>query len=932
MALLMAVSASAQYDMSTPLPMDPDLRIGKLPNGFTYFIQHNEEPKDRADFYIIYKVGALQEDENQNGLAHFLEHMAFNGTRNFPGGNSSSTSIVKTLERHGVAFGRNINAYTSLDRTVYYLNDVSTTDSALIDTCLLVLHDWAHYVTLDGEEIDNERGVISEEWRTRNNSGARMRKQWMPAVFGDTRYSTHDVIGSYEIINNFRYDELRAFYYQWYRTDMQAVAIVGDVDVADMEKRIVSMFSSIPAVENPTPKEVIVLPENSEPIYALATDPEQATTDIEVLMTRAKQENRTVGGQRIKMVKDIYNLLLRQRIEEIVSNGDPDLVAGGGNLRDLIEGYEAYTISSTAQEGKDLAAFRKIYTEVVRAERFGFLESELRRVKLELASGMENQYKQKGKTKNSTIAGRIVQVFAYDKVQMNMDYFYSLFNYLLADITLEDINKLAATLPFDENVKVVIMARQEDGRKYPAMDDILGIMAEVDADKAIAPYVDKAVDTGLVDKVLAGSRIVKEKNLPVFGARMWTLANGAKVVYAKADYDKDAVTLTSNSYGGASLCPVEDLIDLTCVSQSAVYCGAGKLSAADLRKAIAGKKIDVTMNVKDWTESMNGKSTTADFEDMMQLAYLRFAEPRFDSLSFYSGIDKLTSLLKMLNSSPDMIVADSLSKISTGYHPRSISLTPEAVRTVDFQNVERLYRERFADVSDFTFFIVGDIDEAAAKAAACKYIGSMPSAGHREKFVDHKEYMPKGRTERKVVIPFQTPKASVNLVYNAFMKLDGKTRLEMSILREVLNMRFVTNIREKEGGTYGVKCQVNGNRLPKSRLKLSLQFDTEISKAEFLKGLVLAEIDNLCADGITDEEFENVRKNMLKVREQSKNNNSWVEKNLTDYVLYGEDNANPRNYEEILEKLKPSDVQKFARKYFGKADVVDVIFANEFAE
>ncbi|MCQ2178774.1 MAG: insulinase family protein [Bacteroidales bacterium] len=929
-AVLLGVQAYAQYDMNSPMPMDPDLKIGKLDNGLTYFIQHNEEPKDRADFYIIYKVGALQENENQNGLAHFLEHMAFNGSKNFPGGNSSSTSIVKTLERHGVAFGRNINAYTSLDRTVYYLNDVATGDSALIDTCLLVLHDWCHYLSLEAEEIDSERGVISEEWRTRNNSGSRMRKQWMPTIFGDTRYSTHDVIGSYDIINNFKYDELRDFYYQWYRTDMQAVAVVGDVDVADIEKRITAMFSSIPAVENPTPKEEIRLPENSEPGYVLATDPEQSSTEVEVIMTRPMVLEKTVGGQRYRILRDFYNTLLKQRIDEIVSNGDPDIVSGSGSLKEFIPGYEAYSISSTGYEGKEFPAFEKIYTEVVRAKRFGFTESELKRFKLDLISSLDAQYKKKDKVKNSTIADRIVQIFAYDKVHTNIEYFYPLMKDLVNGITLSDVNELAASLPYDMNVNIVIMAKAEEGRTYPGKDDILGIMAKVDADKSIKAYVDKVVGTGLVDKELAGGRIVKEKALPVFGAKQWTLSNGSTVVYAKADYDKNTVSLSSNSWGGASLYPAEELINVSCVSQAAASCGAGNYSAIDLKKVLAGKKADVSLNIKDESESISGTSTTEDFEAMMQLAYLRFAEPRFDSLCFYSGIDKMASILDMLNASPDMAVSDSLAKIRSGNNPRTISLNSKTIRQARLENVERIYRERFADASDFTFFIIGDVEEDVARAAAEKYIGSLPAAGHKEKFVDNHEDMVKGHTMRNVVIPFKTPKASVNLLYSGRHKLDRKTRQEMSVLRDVLNMRFVINVREKEGGTYGVKSQMSGKRLPKNTINYMIQFDTEIAKAAHLRELVLEEIENICTDGITEEELDNVRKNLLKNREQSKSNNGWVEQHVRDYVIYGENYSDPSNYEEVLKKLKPSDVQKFARKYFKSADMVDVIFANEF--
>lgn len=931
-ALFSGMLAFAQFDPDMPLPMNPDLRIGKLENGLTYYIQHNEEPKERADFYIIYKVGALQENDNQNGLAHFLEHMAFNGTKNFPGGNSESSSIVKTLERHGVAFGRNINAYTSLDRTVYYMNDVNVNDKPLVDTCLLVLHDWAHYVTLDGQEIDNERGVISEEWRTRNNSAARMRKQWFPVIFGDTPYTTHDVIGSYEIINNFKYDELRDFYYQWYRTDMQAVAVVGDINVDEIEAKIKAMFSHIPAVENPTPKAKISLPTNEEPLYALATDPEQANTEVEIIMTHDRTIPQTVGGQRTKTIQNLYSVMLKQRLADIVTNGDPALSSGSAGISEFIPGTEAYSISSTAKNGKDLEGFQRVYTEVVRAQRFGFTEGELKRVKLDVLSGLENQYKQKDKTKNSTIAGQIVSVFAYDKVVMNMDFNYQLVHYILDSISLKDINDFAATVPDFKNVRVVVMAKEDPQAHYPTKEEVLGVVAKVNADKSITALEDKEFGSFLMDREVAPGRIVKEKALPVFGAKEWKLSNGAKVVYAKADHNKDAVSLSSNSYGGSSLYPVSELIDVFAVSATPSYCGSGKFSATDLKKVLAGKKVDVGVSVKGETESISGTSTTKDFETMMQLAYLRMAEPRFDSTGFYSGIANLKNLLKMFASRPETVVGDSLGKILTNYHPRTLSLTPESLDEVDLAVVEKIYRERFGNASDFTFFIVGDVDEDVVKPAVEKYIASLPATGKKDRFIDHKEYMPKGRTVRRVVIPFKTPKANVNLVYSQFAKIDSKVMLQMSVLREVMNMRFITNIREKEGGTYGVKVQFSGKRLPKKNITCNISFDTDITKANRLHDLVLVEIDNICKEGMTEAELDNIRKNLLKNREQAKTNNQWVEKNLRDYVLYGEDNANPKNYEDILNALTTEDIRKFAVQFFGKADVVDVIFANEFAE
>lgn len=927
--LAISLSSWAQYDLNMTMPMDPRLKMGRLPNGLTYFIQHNEEPKDRADFYIIYNVGALQEEENQNGLAHFLEHMAFNGSLNFPGGNSERTSIVKTLERHGVAFGRNINAYTSTDRTVYYLNDVATGDSALIDTCLLVLHDWAHYLSLEEDEIDNERGVISEEWRTRNNSASRMRKQWYPMMFGDSKLTTHDVIGSYEIINNFKYDELRDFYYKWYRTDQQAIAVVGDIDVQDIEKRIVGMFSGIPAVENPTPKEKLVFPVYDEPAYALATDKEQKGNSIEVLSVLEKTDDKTIGGKRTQVLRAFYGQAMSNRLNDMVSDGDPDLIGGGSRFSDFLPGYEIFNISCSPLPGHDLKAFEKVYTEVIRAKRYGFTQDEFNRIRLDLMSALDNAYKQKDKTQNKTISGNIVTHFTQGKVLVSMDDLYPIMRFILDSITLEDVNALASQTPVLRNVRIVVMAKDEEGYAYPGREDLLSIMSKVDADAGIKPLVEKKTSGTLVGDIVPG-RIVRESKLPFFNAKKWTLSNGATVVFARADYDKDVVSLTASSQGGASVLPVEMLIPGSCVSQAAMTCGVGRFSASELKKALAGKQASVSLNVKENCETVTGSSTIKDFETMMQIAYLRFAEPRFDSVQFYGGLDKVVSLLRMMEGTPETVSGDSLSTILANNSKRFVSIKADKLLSVKLSDVETVYRDRFGSAGDFTFFIVGDIEEDTAREMSAKYIGAIPSDSRKEKCVNHHESLPKGHLAKEIVIPYTTPKASVNLVYKAVTKVDPKSRIKMSILKSVLDLRFTSNIREKEGGTYGVRASMAPQRLPENALTYKIQFDTQIEKAEHLRDLVLAEIESVCTDGITETELENVRKNLLKNREQAKAKNAFIINGLTEYVLYGEDNISEKGYEDILGSIKPRDIRKFAASYFRKADLVDVIFANEF--
>ncbi|MBQ0123856.1 MAG: insulinase family protein [Bacteroidales bacterium] len=920
---------SAQTDLSKQLPVNPDIKIGKLQNGLTYYILHNEEPKDRADFYIIYSVGSLQETDAQNGLAHFLEHMAFNGTKNFPGGNSDATSIVKTLERHALAFGRNINAYTTYDRTVYHLDAVPTTDEKLIDTCLLVLHDWAHYVSLESEEIDNERGVISEEWRTRQNSDSRIRKQWFPLIFGDTKYSTHDVIGSYDIINNFTYDELRQFYYDWYRTDQQAVAVVGDVDVAQIEKKIQEVFSSIPAVENPKQKEDIVLPVNDKPLYVLATDKEETKTTIQIMMLDEYKKDETIGGLRAQLADKLYNSMLGQRIGEKLTKGEAIMAGGGASRATLINGYNAYNIMVLPKDGLDCKGLELVYTEAVRAQRHGFLQSELDRAKVAMNNDLDSQFKQKDKIANSKLINEIVNHFVYGNVPVKFEELYSIKKALISEITLDEINKLASGYPTFRNEKMILTGPSE-GWNAPTQEQIQAVFDKVDADKTIAPYVEEEIISQLIDHEIASGSVVKEKQLPVFGAKQWTLSNGAKVVYAKADYDKDLINLSSNSYGGKSLYSDDEVKAVELAATLGPSLGLGKYPADKLDKFLHGKKVKSSATITSYAESVIGESNREEFETLMQMTHLRFVEPKFDKETFLNLRERFAMLIQMLNSGPSAQMTDSLTAIVSNYNKRAESIKPADIKAADLALVEKYYRERICDASDFTFFIVGDIEEDVARKMAEKYIGSIPSEYRNEKWKNDHIYLPKGHTVKSVEIPFQNPKANVVVVFNNTIKVNPENTLLSKVLASILRTRYIANIREKEGGTYSISAKSELDDIPENSGTFLITFETAVDKAEHLKSLVLAELDNLIENGVTQDEIDNVVKNMLKEHNQIKAKNAFVMSTVKDYVLKGIDNSDPKNYEDILAGITSSDIQNIAKKYFRKkADCVEIIFTTE---
>ena len=907
-----------------PVPVDPAIRTGKLDNGMTYYIRKNNEPENRASFYIIQNVGALLENDNQNGLAHFLEHMAFNGTEHFP---VKERGIISTLEKHGVAFGRNINAYTAFNETVYNLSDIPVDHPGLVDTCLLVLHDWSNYLLLTEEEIDAERGVITEEWRTRRTAQFRMTWQFLPILLQGSKYAERDIIGDLDIIQNFDYNTLREFYHNWYRTDLQAIAAVGNFDPDIMEEKIIDLFSGIPAVTNAKERPFFEVPEHNEMLYVLATDREasQHSVDLYIKHRAIDPDKKDEDYLREQYIRTLFNSMMYERINELLQKGIPPFITGSVRYSGFVRGYDVYSIGASFGESEGEKAYRAIYTETERVRRHGFTEGELKRAKSEMLSDWENYYKEKDKIDNDSWAGSIQQHFLVNEPLSSVDYEYKKVKQMVPDITLEEVSSRAGEWMTDKNRVLYVHGPEGDNIEYLTREKAVEIMQSVD-ESDVKPYDDTGSAGSLINNILTGSKILETKNIDDFDAVEWTLSNGARVIYRKADHEKDNVSLTAYSFGGASLIDDDFIPEASLLSTLALTYGAGEFNNIELQKMLSGKKVSLTVSLAEVTENISGASTPSDFETLMQLLYLRFEKPRFDREAHDAITMRFKTMLETMNNNPQKIMQDSLTLIMSDYHPRARILDEQYIEDIEFEKVKELYLERFSDADDYTFFIVGNISEDTARIMAEKYIGSLSVLPGNDEWIDRGIRHPEGKVEKVIEMPMTVPKATIVISFSQDMEYNAYNKQAARVLSGILDIIFTEKIREEEGGTYGVSAGISLQQFPVHKANATISFDCDPERASDLKSIVYREIKVLMENGPEKVYLDKSVNNILKNREEAKQHNTYWLTSLYTYYLSGINYHDPANYEDILIGFTVEDIRKAANSFFKDADLVDIVF------
>jgi zinc protease len=921
--LLIYSNIFAQADMNKSAPADPDIRIGKLNNGLTYFIRKNKEPEKRASFYIIQNVGAVLENNDQNGLAHFLEHMALNGTTHFPG-----KGIISSLEKHGVAFGSNINAYTGFDETVYNLSDVPVDPPGLVDSCLLILNDWSHYITLSDKEIDLERGVIAEEWRTRKDASRRMIFEVIPVILKGSIYAERDIIGSLDVIKNFSYSTLRDYYHKWYRPDLQAIAIVGDINVDEVEGRIKTLFSSIPSAKNPSPRLEAQVPFHKETNFVLVQDKEAPQTSVSVI---ALHKAVSPAAKNLKYIREnhlvsLMNSMINTRINDLLQKPNPPFVTGSVSFGGYYaRGYDAFSISASARKNEEGLALEAIYSEAERARRFGFNNSELSRAKATFLSSVENRYKQKDKIDNDSYVQGIQDYFLSGEPLTSIDFDFDFLKQVIEGIKAEEISAKFKEVMIDENRTVVVQGLEGIDVKHLTEKEALDIISKV-KNAQLTPYEEKVLGSSLINEDLKGSVIVKTVKLPQFDAEEWTLGNNIKVIYRKADYEKDNILLSAFSFGGISKLEDNQVLSANFLPSILPMYGAGEYDNITLSKMLAGKKASITVSLSEIAETISGTSTPKDFETMMQLLYLRMAHPRFDQVAHESIIGRYGAFIGNMEKDPNKIKSDSISLIATGYSPRTPILTKESIGKITLEDIRKIYTDRYNGADEFTFFLVGNIDREAVIPMVEKYIGSLPVAGRNETWIDRKVKQPEGKITKEITMPLKVPKASIFLAFANDMEYNPGNYLGLEVIQGILDIVFTEKVREDEGGTYGVSVSLSAQKRPESIGEGVITFDCDPARATALKAIIYRELDILMKEGPSQVNLDKAVSNILKTREESKMHNAYWSSVISKYYSNGINTNDPANYENVLKAFTIKDIKKISGKMFKKADQVDLIF------
>ena len=918
----MALAQNPEQAMAA-LPNDPAVRVGHLENGLTYYIRHNELPAQRAEFYLATNVGAIQETPDQDGLAHFLEHMCFNGTAHFP-----DKGILDYLRSIGAEFGANINASTGFEETQYMLNNIPVARESVVDTCLMILCDYAHFVNNDPVEIDKERGVIIEERRQRRNAQWRTMERALPYYFKGTKMERCTLIGLQESLETFKPESLHNFYETWYHPDMQAVIVVGDVDVDRTEAKIREIFSVIPKCENPQPKEHLSLPDHAEPYVGVLTDPETTTPSIEMIWhSEATPEalNATMVGQMEDILKTLVDLVMSERFADIVSNPDSPFLGGSFGFSSLIyEDIDAVVGQIGLKEDNILGGLKAFYTELERMKRFGFGEDEVNRAKTQIVTAMENAVKKADSRRNSEFISPLISNFFDNEPFMEPKAELELVNQILAQINAQVLSMVAAGIMTDENFVMVYSGPEKEGIATPTEEQLLAAIAEVKASE-IAPLESEEIASEFLNSsLLKGAKSKKAKNT-LYGAKEWMLSNGVKVVFLQTDYKKDQILFDFYKDGGSSLVPDADIasFDSNIVALFKRNSGVAGFSGTQLSKMLTGKTVSLNPYFNTLDHGIEGQANQKDLETALQLLYLLYTDPRFDQDEYDNGINQLKAILPNLMGQPNYKLDQEFNKVLYNDSPRHQTISLETVEAANLETLEKYYRMLFNDAAGSTFVVVGDVDIDTIKPLVEKYIGSIPKGKKALKWVDNGDRMPRGRIEDIINVDMQTPMSTVEQVYSAYLPYTAERKAALDAIAYVLDVRYTNTLREDEGGTYGASAVASFSRRPEERVRINVEFAAKPSLCDKLRGLAIEGILNLAANGPTDEEVNQAVQNLKKKLPERRQNNSYWQSALESYLRYGRDID--ADNEAAINGLTKEKMQSVLQEVLAQDNFIEVV-------
>jgi len=924
--LCAAMSVSAQ-DAPEKLPMDPEVRYGKLDNGLTYYIRHNEQPKQRCEFHIAQAVGAILEEDHQNGLAHFLEHMAFNGTQHFPG-----KGIINYFESVGVNFGGNINAYTSIDETVYRLSDVPTYRAGIVDSALLVMHDWSCGLLLLDEEIDAERGVILEEWRTGRTARRRIWKQMNALMYPGTQYAKRDVIGDTAVINNFEYQALRDYYHKWYGPDNQAIIVVGDIDVDSIEAKIKALWADVPRRANYGERPIYTVNHNDKPLVAIVTDKEAEGSRI-TLEYKFDQLPELLQGTAqeymLNVVRELACDMMNNRFSELALDPNASFTGAGCHYGETAKKMDAFEVVYIPKEGRETEALNDLLFQLEKMHRYGFTNAELERVKTEKLNGMEKYYNERNTRRNITLARECIRHFEDGESMPGAEWEWEFIQAVLPVISQETVNNVAKAL-VHANPTVAISGPEKEGVNIPSEEAILATLGGL-ADLAIEAPQEEVIDNELVKKAPRKGKIKHINRNAELGITEWTLSNGIKVVFKPTEFKADEILMRGFSKGGLSQVKTEDLPSAQMATYIIEMAGIGRFNATELEKALTGKTVSVSPEINDNTEFIGGSSSVKDFETMLQLSYLYFTAPRRDEKAYNTFMGILRNQLANRDKNPKTTFSDSIQMMNTNHSPRTVLVNKEIMDKIDLDKALNVYKARFANPADFTFVFVGNIhpEDPKVQEMVCLWLGGLKTKKNsHEEVVDQHIRVTPGMQKNYFSRQMETTTASNRIQYTSYdIPYTMANDLNMEIIGRILGTRYLESIREREGGSYGVGTYGYLNILPTPRAGLIMQFDTDPKKQERLMQIIHEEVQTIIENGPLATDLQKEKESMLKDFQEDLEKNTFWRQTLYMYYMYGTNEV--RDYKAAVEAITAETVQATLKKLVSAGNVYEVVMFPE---
>lgn len=924
----MSMAMNVRAQLPAPLPIDTAVRVGKLENGLTYFIRKNKLPEGRAHFYISQKVGSMQEEESQRGLAHFLEHIAFNGTKNYPG-----KGIINYLESLGAKFGHNINAYTGFDETVYTLMDIPVSRQSTVDSCILILHDWSNSISLEDKEIDAERGVIQEEWRQRDGGDFRVMERTIFNAFPNNKYGVRMPIGLMDVVRNFKYQELRDYYKKWYRPDLQGIIIVGDIDPDKVESTIKRLFADVPKPVNAAERVYVPVEDNKGVLASVATDKEATRTILTVSFkhdTMPAEVRATQIGLLTDYLYGLISSMIGERFTDITNKPNAPFlaaVAGFGDFQQLARTKSALEFRAVADEGKYQSALKALVAEIERLSQYGFNKSEYERAKKNYLASLKKSYSERDKRKNATLAEEYSQYFLRGGYIPGIEAEYSLINSMADNIPVEAVNQAIKQVITTDNIFVSLTAPDKEGLTYPSAD-VLAKEFESYRTQKVEPLKEEVSDVKLINEKPKAGKVVKVDTNGKYGSKVWTLSNGIKVIIKPTDFKEDEISFSATRPGGYSTFTKKDELETRVLGSVINLGGLASFDESQLEKVLSGRLASASPSIGLLSEGISGSSTKEDLETMMQLIYLNFTQKRSDVEAFEAWKEKAISTIKMKEANPIASVSDTIGRVLFPGSKYAQSLTEAEYNAVNYARAMQMYKERFADANGFQFVFVGNIDEAKLRPLVETYLASLPATKKVSKADHTKSLIPrKGEVKYHYTKKQETPMGFVFDYFSGVLPVNLRNKLSLHILSNVLDQVYTDVIREREGGTYGVQVSADVSYEPKNQASVSIIFQTDPTKAEHLNKIAIDELQKVAQSGLDKEKFDKVITNVEKEYITNQKENSYWRGNLINFYAYGRDNVT--DYLSVLKSITPEEVQALLKKLLDQKNYVEVMMLPE---